>query len=146
MTDFAGLWLLFSSSFLSSTLLPGGSEAILVYAAHEAFAPDALLWLIATVGNTLGGMTGWLIGWWIQKRYPARALVKPSHQQAMHRLSRYGSPILLLSWLHIIGDPLCLAAGWAGIRPLPALLFIALGKGLRYALLLATVSTLLSMT
>lgn len=146
MTDLTGLWLLFSSSFLSSTLLPGGSEVTLIYAVHEGFGSITLLWLIATAGNTLGGMTGWLIGWWIQKRYPAKALVKPDQQQAIRRLSQYGSPLLLLSWLPIIGDPLCLAAGWAGVRLWPALLFIALGKGLRYALLLFTLNSLLPAT
>lgn len=144
MTDPAGLWLLFSSSFLASTLLPGGSEVTLVYAAHEAIGPIALLWLIATIGNTLGGLSGWLIGWWIQRRYPARQLVKPEQQRAMKRLSRYGSPVLLLSWLPIIGDPLCLAAGWAGVRFWPSLVFIALGKGVRYALLLVTLNSVLS--
>ncbi len=143
MSDPSGLWLLFSSSFLASTLLPGGSEVTLIYAAHEAFGPLPLLWLIATTGNTLGGMSSWLIGWWIQRRYPARQLVKPDQQQAMKRLSQYGSPILLLSWLPIIGDPLCLVAGWAGVRLWPSLVFIALGKGLRYALLLLTLNSVL---
>ncbi|MCW8883226.1 MAG: DedA family protein [Sedimenticola sp.] len=146
MTDLSGLWLLFSSSFLASTLLPGGSEATLIYAAHKGFGSIELLWIIATVGNTLGGLTNWLLGWWIQRRYPARQLIKPAHQKAMQRLSQFGSPVLLLSWLPVIGDPLCLAAGWAGIRLIPALLFIALGKALRYALLLMTLNTLLPVT
>jgi len=42
-------------------------------------------------------------------------------------------------WLPLVGDPLCIAAGWSGIRLLPALLFIGIGKGARYALLMAAI-------
>ncbi|MES9856520.1 MAG: VTT domain-containing protein [Sedimenticola sp.] len=136
MIDPTGLWILFTSSFLASTLLPGGSEATLIYTAHQAIAPAALLWSIATLGNSLGGITNWVIGWLLRRRFPHRTLDKARDQKALDQLGRYGSPLLLLSWLPVIGDPLCLAAGWAGIRLLPAFLFIAIGKGIRYALLL----------
>jgi membrane protein YqaA with SNARE-associated domain len=131
-----GLWLLFTSSFLASTLLPGGSEAALIYAAHQALAPLITLWTIATLGNTLGGTTNWILGWLLRRRFPHRTLDKTRDQKALARIQRYGSPLLLLSWLPVIGDPLCLAAGWAGIRLLPTLLFIAIGKAIRYAALL----------
>lgn len=136
MIDPGGLWLLFTSSFLASTLLPGGSEAVLIYAVQQATAPLLLLWTIATLGNVLGGITNWILGWLLRRRFPHRTLDKARDRKALERIRRYGSPLLLLSWLPIVGDPLCVAAGWAGIRLLPALLFIALGKGLRYALLL----------
>ncbi|PLY13002.1 MAG: DedA family protein [Sedimenticola sp.] len=131
------LWAVFTSSFLASTLLPGGSEVVVGYAATQSHTPIALLWMIATLGNTLGGLTGWGIGWWINRRFPDRALHKAEHQKALSRLQDYGSPLLLLSWVPVIGDPLCVAAGWAGVRFLPSALFIALGKGARYAVLLA---------
>jgi membrane protein YqaA with SNARE-associated domain len=129
---------LFGSSFLASTLLPGGSEAALFYAQSQAIAAPLMLWTIATAGNTLGGFTNWGIGLWIRRRYPHKALERPPHRKALRRIRQYGHPLLLLSWLPVIGDPLCFAAGWAGIRPLSALLYIGLGKGLRYALLLGT--------
>ncbi|OQX32148.1 MAG: hypothetical protein B0D96_07365 [Candidatus Sedimenticola endophacoides] len=135
------LWGLFTSSLLASTLLPGGSEAVLAYTAAQQSAPPLLLWLAATLGNTLGGLTSWGIGWWLLRRFPGRGLQRPGHRRALERIRRHGSPLLLLSWLPVVGDPLCLAAGWSGIRLLPALLFIALGKGVRYALLLAVVPT-----
>jgi len=132
----ASLWSLFASAFLASTLLPGGSEAVLVYLASDAaHAPLALL-LVAAVGNTLGGMTSWGLGRLIAFRYPARGLVKPAQQKAVERLQRWGSPLLLLSWLPLIGDPLCVAAGWLRIHWLASLLFIGLGKTARYAVLL----------
>lgn len=131
------LWVLFSSSFLASTLLPGGSEAVLAYAALESGIASLPLWGVATLGNTLGGMTSWGIGWWLLRRFPGRGLHKPEQQRAVERMQRHGSPLLLLSWVPVIGDPLCVAAGWLGVRLLPALLFIAIGKGLRYGVLLA---------
>lgn len=140
MNEALTLWGLFSSSFLSSTLLPGSSELVLGYAAMETTTPLIWLWGVATLGNTLGGMVSWAMGWWLLKKFPQRGLHKPEHQKALGRIQHYGSPVLLLSWVPIIGDPLCLVAGWSGIRLLPALVFIAIGKGIRYAVLLAAIS------
>ena len=132
----ASLWSLFASAFLASTLLPGGSEAVLVYLATDStYAPWTLL-LVAAIGNTLGGMTSWGIGWLIAVKYPARGLVKPAQQQAVLRLQRWGSPVLLMSWLPFIGDPLCVAAGWLRIHWLASLVFIGVGKTARSAALL----------
>ncbi len=131
-----GLWGLFISSFLASTLLPGGSEAILLLSSHHNLASSGTLLMIATLGNTLGGMTSWGIGYWLRWRFPDAGLKKPGQQKAMHRISRYGGPVLLLSWVPVIGDPLCVAAGWAKIHFIPALCFIALGKMARYFILL----------
>ncbi|MCG8487307.1 MAG: VTT domain-containing protein [Chromatiales bacterium] len=97
-------------------------------------APQTL-WLTATLGNTLGGLSSWLIGWWLAKRFPRKGLKDQRQRQALERIGRYGSPALLLSWLPVVGDPLCLAAGWSGVRLIPASLFIGIGKGLRYAVL-----------
>lgn len=128
------LWGLFFSGFLASTLLPGGSEVALLYAANQ---PDANLWLIGLVtslGNTLGGMSSWGLGWWIKSKFGS--LDEAKQQRALERVQAYGSPVLLLSWLPVIGDPLCLAAGWLRVGWLPALIFIGLGKAARYAVLL----------
>ncbi len=130
------LWGVFSGSFLASTLLPGGSEALLLLVASQNSHDPFLLWGIATAGNTLGGMSSWLIGWLIKRQLTNRPFDINKHQQALDRIEQYGSPALLLSWLPIMGDPLCLAAGWLGIRPLPALIYISIGKGVRYAVLL----------
>ncbi len=130
------LWSLFGSAFISSTLLPGSSEAVLLYLANDAsHTPSTLLW-VAAAGNTLGGMTSWGLGWLIAYKYPARGLVKPEHQKAMSRLQQWGSPLLLLSWLPVIGDPLCVAAGWLRLHWLLSLLLIGIGKTARYAVLL----------
>ena len=135
-----GLWGLFVSAFLSSTLLPGGSEVMLAgLVLHETHSLPALF-LAATAGNTLGGISSWLIGWLIARRWPAQALVKPQQQRALMWLQHHGSPVLLLSWLPLIGDPLCLVAGWLGFGFTASALFIALGKAARYAVILALLS------
>ena len=135
-----GLLGLFISSFISSTLLPGGSEALLA-ALHINNTHDPLsLLAVASTGNTLGGLSSWLIGFLIARRWPTQKLLKPEQQRASNWLKKYGSPILLLSWLPIVGDPLCLVAGWLKISFWSALLFIAIGKAARYAVILVMFS------
>ena len=128
----AGLWGLFASAFLSATLLPGGSEAVLAYLVHaDDHAPLTLL-AVASAGNTLGGMSSWLIG----RLIPAGRLQRPEWHRAIERIRNYGSPMLLLSWAPGIGAPLCAAAGWLRIPWYRALLLIAAGKIARYAAVL----------
>jgi membrane protein YqaA with SNARE-associated domain len=114
---------LFASSFLAATLLPGGSEAVL-FAALKLH-PDRL-WLllaVATLGNTLGGLSSYLIG---------RLIPQKSQLKGLPTVQRWGSPVLLLSWVPLIGDPLCVAAGWLRLNPWWSTLFIATGKFARY--------------
>lgn len=124
----ASLAALFVYSFLSSTLLPGGSEIALaaLVAAQPAQATAAVL--VATVGNTLGGLTSYACGRWLPPR-PALA-----ESRAGRAMQRFGAPALLLSWLPLIGDLLCVAAGWLRIHWFAATLAIATGKLARYAL------------
>ncbi|MDY6981354.1 MAG: YqaA family protein [Pseudomonadota bacterium] len=213
MTDLT-LWSLFLSAFLSSTLLPGGSEAVLAYLTQVQGDRLWLLLAVASVGNTLGGMTSWLVGRIIAIRYPAEQVILPKRQstgasdmlweglsaatsrtpagspmkspptkqsdegrvtrdeekqnqlgapvgrvrgthpgeamgerglprhsslvprpsaKAVERLRRWGTPVLLLSWLPVIGDPLCVAAGWLRVHWLLSLILIGIGKTARYA-------------
>ena len=127
---------LFISAFVSSTLLPGGSEVLLIYLATEGQHSSWLLLIVACVGNTLGGMTSWLLGLWIATRYPAQSLLKKDRIRALVWIQRWGSPVLLLSWLPVVGDPLCLVAGWLRMHWLLCLLMIMTGKAVRYAALL----------
>ena len=134
------LWVLFFSAFISSTLFPGGSEAVLAYLAGDTQYSTSVLVLVATLGNTLGGMTSWGLGRLIAIKYSAEQLEKPSHQKAVEWLHKYGSPVLLFSWLPVIGDPLCVAAGWLRVNWQLSMLFIAVGKALRYLVIVYFVS------
>lgn len=129
------LWGLFVSAFLASTLLPGGSEAVFGYLLLQQNYSAFSLVMIAGVGNTLGGMTSWGLGRLLAQRFQYERLQKAELIRATHRLHRYGAPVLLLSWLPVIGDPLCVAAGWLRISWLHSLVYIAIGKFARYALL-----------
>lgn len=131
-------WSLFLSAFLSSTLLPGSSEALLVTYLSQDFDPGMLL-LVATAGNTLGGISSWLLGYWLIIKYP-EAVPKKLNPQSIERLRRWGWPILLFSWLPVIGDPLCLAAGWLRLNIYLSILAIALGKFIRYSLIVFIIS------
>jgi len=123
VSEETSLWLLFSSSFLAATLLPGGSEAVLfgVLKLHPEQLWSALG--VATLGNTLGGMSSYLIG---------RLLPQNKDLPGLPAMRKYGIPALLLSWVPLLGDPLCVAAGWLRLNPLLSTLFIALGKFARY--------------
>ena len=130
MTDFfssdLSLWGLFLSSFLGATVLPGGSEFVL--AGVIKLHPE-LLWpavAIGTVGNTLGAMLTFVMSWFLPLTHEIRHADK---------IKRYGTPALLLSWLPFVGDALCIAAGFLRMNPLYSLLFIAIGKGARYAII-----------
>ena len=133
--DGSGLWILFLSAFTASTLLPGGSEVVLaMLAAHDEYEPWVLL-AVASVGNTLGGMTTWGVGRFFGWRYPASRFTRPRHQRAIQWLRQWGSPALLLSWMPIVGDSLCLAGGWLRVHWLAALTWIAVGKAARYSVI-----------
>lgn len=123
MSEDASLWALFTSSFLAATLLPGGSELALVAVLKMHPGQYWLALSVATLGNTLGGLSSYFIG---------RVIPQKENLRGLPTLKKYGSPALLLSWVPLIGDPLCVAAGWLRFNFLPAALFIALGKFARY--------------
>jgi len=121
-----GLWGLLLGSFLSATVLPGGSEALFWAFLH---GHPGQLWpalALVTAGNTAGGMTSWWCGRVLPKWQRLEGL--PQRE----RVARWGSPILLLAWAPIVGDALCVAAGWLRLHWFPCCAFMAVGKLLRY--------------
>ena len=131
-----GLWSLFFISFCASTLLPLGSEWLLVALLLQGSNPLATV-AIATLGNSLGAGTNYLIGfyggdWLIEK---ILRVEKTRQHQAIRWFNRYGSWSLLLAWLPVIGDPLCLVAGMLKTPLLRFSLLVTTGKGLRYTVL-----------
>ncbi|MFB4414110.1 YqaA family protein [Pantoea agglomerans] len=118
---------MFGSSFLSATLLPGSSEALLIALLIAKKTSVYGLLVAASLGNTLGGLTNILIGRLLPLKRQGRW-----HDTAMTWLHRLGPAALLFSWLPVIGDLLCVLAGWLRFAWLPAILFLAVGKTLRY--------------
>lgn len=127
MSDGLSLFSLFAGSFLSATLLPGNSEVLLVALLLSGVSQPWLLVLIATMGNSLGGLTNVILGRFFPLRKTSRW-----QEKATGFLNRYGAAALLLSWMPVIGDLLCLLAGWMRISWGPVLFFLCLGKVLRY--------------
>jgi len=132
VSDALSLASLFTSSFLSATLLPGSSEAVLVALLAAGFGPTWLLILIATIGNSLGGLTNVILGRFFPQRNYSRW-----QDKATVWLTRFGPAALLLSWLPLIGDLLCLLAGWLRMAWGPVILFVCLGKAIRYTVVAA---------
>ena len=123
---------LFASSFLSATLLPGNSEVVLIAMLLAVVSHPWLLVLIAIIGNSLGGVTNVILG----RLFPLRKTSR-WQEKASGWLRRYGAAALLLSWAPVIGDLLCLLAGWMRISWGPVLFFLCLGKAIRYIVVAA---------
>ncbi len=124
----------FASSFASATILPFPSEAtFLAYLSQNPQHRIAAL-TTASVGNTLGGLTTYWLGRFIPLR--AQASMKPS---ALLTVNRYGAFSLLLSWVPIIGDAMCLIAGWLKLNWMGCLVAMAIGKSARYWVLMQAV-------
>jgi len=185
------LWGLFASSFIASTLFPGGSEVLLLWLVQQHEISQWVLLSVAIVGNTLGGWVTYFLGRFValnlnsalerekgvpvngvhrkseksvvtllmmrifsgflgasrtsayfrdsiaefRFKYPAKIFSTDKQIKAQSWLKKYGSTALLLSWVPLIGDPLCLLAGWLRLNTMLCLVFIFIGKAVRYWLI-----------
>jgi membrane protein YqaA with SNARE-associated domain len=166
-----GLSAVFIISLVSATLLPLGSEPAVF--AYVKVAPD-MFWpaiLVATVGNTLGGVVSYGMGLGAEKAYErwrrehessgaahphdggadagrgreAAGAPPPGpsqvggrwHAQVHYWANRLGPFALLFSWMPVVGDPLCAVAGWLRLSFWPCVLYMAIGKAVRYMIFTA---------
>jgi membrane protein YqaA with SNARE-associated domain len=120
----AELFGLAAACFLAATLVPLPSEGALLAYLHLNPERTALAIAVATLANTAGGMTSYLIG----RHIPQKQL----NSRALAWLRRYGAPATSVAFLPIIGDALCVAAGWLRVHWLGALGFMAAGRLARY--------------
>ena len=122
-------WLsLFVAAFVSASLIPASSEVVFLMVLFRYPEWAIMSWLIATIGNTLGGLTSYGVGRLLrQPQLPSGAW--------LHRLQTHGAALLVLSWMPVVGDGLCVAAGWLRVKLPAVLVYITLGKALRYAAL-----------
>jgi membrane protein YqaA with SNARE-associated domain len=126
-----GLSTVFIVSFISATLLPLGSEPAVF--GLVKLNPD-LFWSaigVATIGNTLGGAVTWAMGL-ASHNVVDRYQHSKHHLKALVWLERIGPKACLLSWLPVIGDPVCAVAGWLKLPFWPCVVYMAIGKFGRY--------------
>jgi membrane protein YqaA with SNARE-associated domain len=126
-----GLSTVFVIAFFSATLLPMGSEPAVI--GLVKLNPD-LFWpavLVATAGNTLGGMLTYWMGYGAERAYEKVTKHSPEGR-ALRWLQRLGPRACLLSWLPLVGDPLCAVAGWLRLSFWPCTVYMAIGKFARY--------------
>ena len=132
-----GLSTFFVVAFVSATLLPMGSEPAvfgLVKLNPEMFWPAVL---VATLGNTGGGALSWWMGLGAEKAYAAMSQRTRTQARALGWLQRFGPKACLLSWLPVVGDPLCAVAGWLRLPFWPCVAYMAVGKLARYVTMTA---------
>ena len=123
---------LFSASFLSATILPMSSEGILLLMLSQQYDPVSCL-MIATIGNSIGGLTNYGLGMfgnalWF-KRFGIKKEKLITFQERIHKRGYF---LAFFSWVPFIGDPMTVALGFFKVPFIPVLFFIVLGKFLRY--------------
>lgn len=131
-----GLSTVFVVAFVSATLLPMGSEPAvfgLIKLNPELFWPAIA---VATAGNTLGGMLSWWMGWGTHQAVD-RWHGSRTDRQALKWLEKLGPKACLLSWLPVVGDPICALAGWLRMPLGPCTIYMAIGKFFRYLIMTA---------
>jgi len=129
-----GLSTVFVVSFISATLLPLGSEPVVLGVIHLNPAQYWTVIAVATVGNTLGGALDYAMGRGARHIAP-QASEASVQARALRWLHRLGPKACLLGWLPVVGDPLCTLAGWLKLPFRPCLLYMLIGKFLRYVLM-----------
>jgi len=132
-----GLSTVFVVALLSATLLPMGSEPAvfgLVKLNPELFWPAVL---VATAGNTVGGAISWWMGYGAERAYEKVKHRPPSELRAIAWLQKFGPKACLVSWLPVVGDPLCAVAGWLRLPFWPCVAYMAVGKFARYVTMTA---------
>jgi len=126
-----GLSTVFIVALVSATLLPLGSEP-LVFGLVKL--NPAMFWPavgVATLGNTLGGIISWWMGYGAERAYE-QVTHRSGELRAISWLRRFGAKACLLSWLPGVGDPLCAVAGWLKLPFWPCVVYMAIGKFGRY--------------
>ena len=132
-----GLSTVFVVSLVSATLLPLGSEPA-VFGLVKL--NPALFWPaigVATAGNTLGGAITWWMGYGAERAYERVKHHSPHELRVLRWLERFGAKACLLSWLPLVGDPLCAVAGWLRLPFWPCVAYMAIGKFARYVMMTA---------
>ena len=133
MLEQLGLFGLFLGCMLSATVVPFASEALLAGALLMGYGKWAVT-LVATLGNTTGGMISYLMGWlckweWLEKYFRVK---REKLERMRDRVAKYGAWAALLTWLPFVGDLIAIAMGLMRVNLWWTLLLMFIGKLARY--------------
>ena len=121
-------------SFLAATILPLSSEFTLAALLNAKKYNSFFLIATASLGNILGSVFNWLLGFYLFRYINKKWLLFKKNQinDASKRFSKFGVWTLLFAWVPIIGDPLTFAAGILKINFLLFIVLVTVGKVSRY--------------
>ena len=133
MLENLGLLGLFIGCMLAATVVPFASETLLAGALLMGYSKWVVT-LVATLGNTTGGMISFLLGWlckwdWLEKYLRVK---KEKLMKVHDRVARYGVWAALLTWLPVVGDLIAIAMGLMRVNPWWTLVLMFIGKMARY--------------
>lgn len=129
---------LFFIAFLSATIFPLGSEALLLYDLSLDYNAT-LLFFVATIGNTFGSLVNYYIGLkgehYLQRK---KILKKENVLKTKRYFDRFGSYCLLFSWVPVIGDPITIVAGMLRYNLMKFFYLTLISKGFRYLFIIVS--------
>jgi len=135
---------LFAISFLAATLIPLGSEAAVLVLVLLGYDPLGIFW-VASVGNTLGAVVNYWIGWYGVTVVLSRQVESDDGKLELARtyFKKWGVPVLFFAWLPVIGDALTVAGGIFKVNPAVFTAWVFTGKAFRYYLVIAGASAVM---
>lgn len=142
ITDFFaeyGYWGMGVLAFFSGSIVPIASELLLAMFLNLGLDPVALV-LVATVGNTLGGFTCYLLGYLTSKER-VQKIFKISNKRMKRAdllIQKYGYWTASISFVPAIGEVLLVALGVMRVDKYKVLAVMALGKLIRYIFIAAS--------
>ena len=125
---------LFAISFLAATILPFSSELTLAGLIVTSNYDNLLLLIVASLGNVLGSVVNWILGFYSRKLTTKKWFPFKDEQieKSSKWFNKFGRWSLLFAWVPIIGDPLTLAAGLLRVKFIEFLILVTIGKISRY--------------
>lgn len=122
-------------SFLASTVVPFSSDALYV----GMLSIGGNIWMcfvVATIGNWLGGLTSYWIGYAgnlerIERKFKIN--LEKLEQQKKY-IDKFGQWLSFFAWLPVVGDVFAIALGFYKVSPIKSSVWMFIGRAFRFAL------------
>ena len=141
-------FILFFWSLVAATFFPVSSEVFLAgmiqQNSHYILFPAVI---VATIGNVFGAIITFYMGWkggeiTLNKLSEKN---KRKYKRAEKLVSKYGAFSMALAWAPFIGDFIVLFGGVFKLSPLKSIIWMTVGKFLRYLVFAFSVSGVLDL-